>query len=41
MRQTPTEAKVIYNAPVALFKVKIRFMKLIKGAFNPAVRDQY
>jgi hypothetical protein len=41
MRQTPTEAKVIYNAPVALFKVKIRFVKLIKGAFNPAVRDQY
>jgi len=41
MRQAPAEAREIYNAPIALFKLKVRFFKLIKGAFNPDVRHQY
>lgn len=41
MRRAPQEAQDIYNAPITVFKLKIRFFKWIKGVVNPDIRDQY
>lgn len=41
MRQSPAEARNIYNAPILVFKLKLKFGKLIKGLVNRDVRDLY
>lgn len=41
MRNTPDEVQSIYNSPVLIVKLRFKFGKLIKGAFNKDVRSTY
>lgn len=41
MRRTPEEVREIYNGPVIIAKVKLKFMKLIRSAWNHEVRYEY
>ncbi len=41
MPNAPREVRPIYNAPVLLFKVKLRFFKLLRRIGNPEVVNEY
>jgi hypothetical protein len=41
MRRTPSEVREIYDGPVIIAKVKVKFMKLIRSAWNNDVRYEY
>jgi hypothetical protein len=41
MRRTPAEVSEIYDGPVVIAKVKVKFMKLIRSAWNRDVRYEY
>lgn len=41
MRKTPPEAKAIYNSPVAILRLRVQLLKLLRGHLNPELRDVY
>lgn len=41
MRQTPAEVRPIYNAPVAILRVRIKFGKLTKSIWNHDIKYTY
>jgi len=41
MRQTPVEVRPIYNAPVAILRVRIKFGKLTKSIWNHDIKHTY
>lgn len=41
MRRTPAEVREIYDGPVVIAKVKVKFMKLIRSIWNQDVRYEY
>jgi hypothetical protein len=41
MRKTPAEARAIYNAPVAILRLRVQLFKLIRGQFNPEIKELY
>jgi hypothetical protein len=41
MRKAPQEVRDIYNSPIYLVKLKIRFGKIVRRLFNEEVKDEY
>ncbi|MDZ4750878.1 MAG: hypothetical protein SGI87_04605 [Flavobacteriales bacterium] len=41
MRSTPVEVRDIYDGPVVIAKVKIKFMKLLRSSWDKEVRYEY
>jgi hypothetical protein len=41
MRKAPTEVRDIYNSPIYLIKLKIRFGRIVKSFFNEDVKNEY
>ncbi|MCB0762891.1 MAG: hypothetical protein KDC12_15295 [Flavobacteriales bacterium] len=41
MTRTPREVRSTYNSPVVLFRVKLRFVKIVRRMFNENVKYEY
>lgn len=41
MRNVPDEINRVYNAPIALFRFRFKFIKMIAGAVNEDIRKTY
>ncbi|MFN0032483.1 MAG: hypothetical protein ACKVOR_10005 [Flavobacteriales bacterium] len=41
MRKTPVEVRDVYSAPVALFKVRLKLVKLTRSIWNKDVKNEY
>ena len=41
IRNVPTEITKVYNAPIALFRFRFKFIKMIAGAVNEDIRHAY
>jgi hypothetical protein len=41
MRSTPEEVRPIYNAPIGIFRVRLKLIKMTRGFFSERVRNSY